>query len=98
MARVLAGALDRDLARDARYGREGQVGARTADEIGVLAVRGGDVVGDHTAYFLGLGERIEISHRASSRETFARGAVRAAEGVRGKPPRLYDMQDVLGLK
>ncbi len=98
MARVLAEALGRDLDRDARYGREGQVGARTRDEIGVLAVRGGDIVGEHTAYFCGLGERIELTHKASSRETFARGAVRAAEWVRGRAPGLYDMQDVLGLR
>ncbi len=98
MARVLASALGRDLATDARYGREGQVGARTQKEIGVLAVRGGDIVGEHTAYFCGLGERLEITHKAASRETFARGAVRAAGWVRGRPAGLYDMQDVLGLK
>jgi 4-hydroxy-tetrahydrodipicolinate reductase len=98
MARVLAEALGRDLASEARYGREGQVGARTQKEIGVLAVRGGDIVGEHTAYFCGLGERLELTHKASSRETFARGAVRAAEWVRGRPPGLYDMQDVLGLR
>ena len=98
MASVLAEALERDLGKVARYGREGQVGARSADEIGVLAVRGGDIVGEHTAYFCGLGERLEITHRASSRETFARGAVRAAEWLRDRDPGLYDMQDVLGLR
>jgi 4-hydroxy-tetrahydrodipicolinate reductase len=98
MARVLADALERDLAKDARYGRSGDVGTRSSDEIGVLAVRGGDIVGEHTAYFCGVGERLEITHRASSRETFARGAVRAAEWVRGRAPGLYDMQDVLGLR
>ncbi|MCA1663197.1 MAG: 4-hydroxy-tetrahydrodipicolinate reductase [Myxococcales bacterium] len=98
MASVLAEALERDLGKVARYGREGQVGARGADEIGVLAVRGGDIVGEHTAYFCGLGERLEITHRASSRETFARGAVRAAEWLRDRDPGLYDMQDVLGLR
>src|SRR5204863_269950 len=80
------------------YGRQGDVGARSDAEIGVLAVRGGDVVGDHTAHFLGLGERIEITHRATSRETFARGAVRAALWVAGREPGLYDMQDVLGFR
>jgi 4-hydroxy-tetrahydrodipicolinate reductase len=98
MASVLAEALERDLGKVARYGREGQVGARSTDEIGVLAVRGGDIVGEHTAYFCGLGERLEITHRASSRETFARGAVRAAEWLRDRDPGLYDMQDVLGLR
>lgn len=98
MASVLAEALERDLGKVARYGRDGQVGARTREEIGVLAVRGGDIVGEHTAYFCGLGERLEITHRASSRETFARGAVRAAEWLRDRDPGLYDMQDVLGLR
>jgi 4-hydroxy-tetrahydrodipicolinate reductase len=98
MANVLAEALGRDLASDARYGRQGEVGARTPDEIAILAVRGGDIVGEHTAYFCGMGERLEITHRASSRETFARGAVRAAEWLRDRDPGLYDMQDVLGLR
>jgi 4-hydroxy-tetrahydrodipicolinate reductase len=98
MARVLAQALGRDLAQDGRYGREGEVGARSQKEIGVLAVRGGDIVGEHTAYFCGLGERLELTHVATSRETFARGAVRAAAWVHGRAPGLYDMQDVLGLK
>ena len=69
-----------------------------AYEIGLHAVRGGDIVGEHTAYFCGLGERLEITHRASSRETFARGAVRAARWLRDRDPGLYDMQDVLGLR
>jgi 4-hydroxy-tetrahydrodipicolinate reductase len=98
MANRLAAALGRDLSSAARYGREGIVGPRTTDEIGILAVRGGDIVGEHTAYFCGLGERLEITHRASSRETFARGAVRAAEWLRDRDPGLYDMQDVLGLR
>jgi len=100
MAKVLAETLGRDLAKEARYGREGQVGARTQKEIGILAVRGGDIVGEHTAYFCGLGERLEITHQASSRETFARGAVRAAQWLRqpARAPGLYDMQDVLGLR
>jgi 4-hydroxy-tetrahydrodipicolinate reductase len=98
MARVLAEALGRDLGRAGVYGRHGDVGARSTEEIGVMALRGGDVVGEHTAYFLGRGERLEISHRASSREIFARGAVRAALWLAGKAPALYDMQDVLGLR
>lgn len=98
MAARLAHALGRDLDTVARYGRQGQPGARTREEIGVLAVRGGDIVGEHTAYFCGMGERVEITHRASSRETFARGAVRAAEWLRDRDPGLYDMQDVLGLR
>lgn len=80
-----------------RYAREGDVGARPAGEIGVVAVRGGDVVGEHTAHFLGPAERIEITHRAGSRQIFARGAVRAAAWVVGKPPGMYGMRDVLGL-
>ncbi|HEY3901921.1 MAG TPA: 4-hydroxy-tetrahydrodipicolinate reductase [Chthoniobacter sp.] len=83
---------------NARHGREGMVGARTDSEIGVHAVRGGDVVGDHTVIYAAQGERLELTHRASSRETFARGALRAALWAHGKPAGLYDMQDVLGLK
>ena len=98
MASAISEALERELSQVSRYGREGQEGARTTEEIGVLAVRGGDIVGEHTAYFCGLGERLEITHRASSRETFARGAVRAAEWLRDRDPGLYDMQDVLGLR
>jgi 4-hydroxy-tetrahydrodipicolinate reductase len=98
MAEVVAGALDRELDAAARYGRHGMVGARGAEEIGLHSVRGGDIVGEHTAYFCGLGERLELTHRASSRETFARGAVRAAEWTRGQAPGRYDMQDVLGLR
>lgn len=78
-------------------GRSGQPGARTDSELGVLALRGGDVVGDHTVYFLGPGERIEVTHRAHSRDTFAAGAARAAGWVAGKAPRLYEMRNVLGL-
>ncbi|PYI76910.1 MAG: 4-hydroxy-tetrahydrodipicolinate reductase [Verrucomicrobia bacterium] len=80
-----------------RHGREGMVGARGKTEIGIHSVRGGDMVGDHTVIFAGNGERLELTHRASSRETFARGALRAARWVIGKSPRLYDMRDVLGL-
>ena len=83
---------------DTRHGRHGDVGARTRKEIGVHALRGGDVVGDHTVVFAGQGERVELTHKASSRDTFATGAVRAARWLSDKKPGLYDMQDVLGLK
>jgi 4-hydroxy-tetrahydrodipicolinate reductase len=78
-----------------RHGREGISGEREKSEIGIHSVRGGDVVGDHTVIFAGQGERLELTHRASSRETFARGALRAARWVIGKPAGLYDMRDVL---
>ncbi len=84
--------------KDTRHGRKGDVGARTQKEIGVHALRGGDVVGDHTVIFAGQGERVELTHKASSRDTFATGAVRAACWLSTKGPGLYDMQDVLGLK
>jgi 4-hydroxy-tetrahydrodipicolinate reductase len=87
--------LDFPTAR--RSGRDGDVGARAPREIGLHAVRGGDVVGEHTVYFLGAGERVELSHRATSRAVFARGAVRAAGWVMGKAPGVYAMRDVLGL-
>jgi 4-hydroxy-tetrahydrodipicolinate reductase len=83
---------------DTRHGRKGDVGARTRKEIGVHALRGGDVVGDHTVIFAGQGERVELTHKASSRDTFATGAVRAARWLAEQKPGLYDMQDVLGLK
>ncbi len=98
IADLLAETLKRDPATDYRHGRLGEVGARSEREIGIHAMRGGDIVGDHTVYFCGIGERIELSHRASSRETFARGALRAAEWLRDRDPGLYDMQDVLGLR
>jgi 4-hydroxy-tetrahydrodipicolinate reductase len=97
LAEAAAEASGRDLAEAARYARHGDIGPRTGEEIGIQTLRGGDVVGDHTVFFLGLGERVEISHRATSREVFARGAVRAAEWLAGKPAGLYDMRDVLGL-
>ena len=98
LAGVLTEALGRDPKTDLRHGRVGIVGARPPREIGIHAVRGGDIVGDHTVLFSGMGERIELVHRASSRETFARGALRAAEWLRDRDPGLYDMQDVLGLR
>lgn len=83
---------------DARHGRAGLVGERTDSEIGVHAVRGGDVVGDHTVIFAAQGERVELTHKASSRDTFAKGALRAALWAHGRPAGVYDMQDVLGLR
>jgi 4-hydroxy-tetrahydrodipicolinate reductase len=80
-----------------QHGREGNVGQRSADEIGIHSVRGGDAVGDHTVIFAGAGERLELTHRATSRETFAKGALRAAHWIMGRPAGLYSMQDVLGL-
>ena len=98
MGEVVAEALGRDYNKVANYHREGICGERTHEEIGMQTVRGGDIVGEHTVYFIGMGERIEISHRAMSRDMFSRGSVRAAKWVVGKKPGLYDMQDVLGLK
>jgi len=98
LAQILARARQQQLDKVARHGREGLVGERTASEIGIHSVRGGDVVGDHTVIFATTGERLELTHKASSRETFAGGALRAAQWVIGKAPGLYDMQDVLGLK
>lgn len=88
----------RSLADDVVYGREGNIGPRQAKEIGMHALRGGDVVGDHTVIYATDGERVELTHKASSRLTFASGAVRASEWLAGQKPGLYDMQDVLGLK
>lgn len=98
LAESVAEALGRDLSRDAVHGRQGLIGERTSREIGLHAVRAGDVVGDHTVIFGSLGERVEITHRASSRETFARGALRAALWLPGQPMGLYDMRDLLGLR
>jgi len=98
LAQILAGARRQQLDQVARYGRRGEVGARTAAEIGLHSLRGGDVVGDHTVIFAGPGERVELTHKASSRDTFARGALRAAQWVVGRQPGLYNMLDVLGLK
>ena len=89
----------RDQQKDAlRHGREGIVGARTDEEIGMHSLRGGDVVGDHTVIYSGIGERLELTHKAASRETFANGALRAAQWATQQTPGLYDMQDVLGLE
>lgn len=98
MGKVVASALGRDLDEVAVYGREGQTGARDRKTIGFATVRAGDIVGDHTVTFASEGERVEITHKASSRMSFARGAVRAAGWIAGKNRGLFDMQDVLGLK
>lgn len=98
MGEVIADALGRDLQKVAVYGREGHTGAREHETIGFATVRGGDVVGDHTVLFAAEGERLEITHKASSRMTFAKGAVRAAQWLDGREPGLYDMQDVLDLR
>ena len=98
LAGILASVRKQSLEKVARHGRHGLVGERQSSEIGIHALRGGDVVGDHTVIFAGLGERLELTHKASSRDTFARGALRAAQWLIQQKPGLYDMQDVLGLK
>ncbi|MCC7547680.1 MAG: 4-hydroxy-tetrahydrodipicolinate reductase [Burkholderiales bacterium] len=97
MGEVIAGALGRNLDEVAVYGREGQIGERKDTTIGFATIRGGDIVGDHTALFAGTGERIEITHKASSRATFALGALRAARFLAAKDRGLFDMRDVLAL-
>ena len=98
MGEVVAQALGRDLKKSAIYGREGVTGERKDETIGFAAVRGGDLVGDHTVMFIGAGERLEVTHRASSRANFANGALRAARFVMSKKNGLFDMGDVLGFK
>lgn len=98
IAEVLAKAVNRDLNQVGVYARQGLIGERKKGEIGIQTIRAGDIVGDHTVLFGGMGERIEVTHRASSRDTFAGGALRAARWVVQQPPGLYDMMDVLGLK
>ncbi|MBI3591898.1 MAG: 4-hydroxy-tetrahydrodipicolinate reductase [Nitrospirae bacterium] len=98
MAQVIADAVERNLDDVAVYARKGLIGERTKKEIGIQTVRAGDIVGEHTVLFGGLGERIEITHKASSRDTFARGALKAALWIASRAPGFYDMQDVLGLK
>jgi 4-hydroxy-tetrahydrodipicolinate reductase len=98
IAEVLAQAVNRDLDQVGVYARKGLVGERKKQEIGIQTIRAGDIVGDHTVLFGGMGERIEVTHRASNRDTFARGALRAARWVVKQPPGLYDMMDVLNLK
>lgn len=98
MGEVVAGALGRDLAECAVYGREGVTGERDPSTIGFATVRGGDIVGDHTVMFCGLGERVEVTHKASSRMPYALGSMRAARFIAGRKSGLFDMQDVLGLR
>ena len=95
---LIAKATGRDFGKVGVYGRKGMVGERTKEEIGMQVIRAGDIVGEHTVLFGGIGERLEITHRAHSRDNFARGAIRAALWVVNQPSGLYDMQDVLGLR
>jgi len=98
LGQMLADAVDRDLEKVGVFGRKGMIGERTDEEIGIQTWRAGDIAGEHTVMFGGMGERLELVHRAHNRDNFARGAVRAALWITGKPAGLYDMQDVLGLK
>jgi 4-hydroxy-tetrahydrodipicolinate reductase len=95
---ILAQARGLDLNRDCRHGRVGLSGPRRREEIGVSVLRGGDIAGEHTVMFIGQGERLELSHRVQSRNTFAAGALRAGAWLKGRAPGLYDMEDVLGLR
>lgn len=97
LAEILTEVRSLSYNEDTRHGRFGLVGERTPNEVGMHAVRGGDVVGDHTVIFADIGERVELTHKASSRDTFAIGALRASLWAHGRPPGLFDMQDVLGL-
>ena len=98
LARAAAEGLGRNLDEVALYGRHGQTGARTHEEIGIHALRAGDIVGEHTVMFGGIGETVQLAHRAQSRDTFAAGAIRAIRFAKGAPPGLYDMRDVLGIR
>ncbi|MBW2110898.1 MAG: 4-hydroxy-tetrahydrodipicolinate reductase [Deltaproteobacteria bacterium] len=98
LAQILAHAADRDLEKVGVYERKGMIGERTDEEIGIQTWRAGDITGEHTVMFGGIGERLELIHRAHNRDNFARGAVRAALWVVKQPQGMYDMQDVLGLK
>jgi len=98
LAQIVAEALERDLDQTGVYARHGLIGERSDAEIGLQTLRGGDIVGEHTVLFAGMGERLELTHRAHSRDNFARGALRAAQWVVQQAPGLYDMQNVLGIK
>jgi 4-hydroxy-tetrahydrodipicolinate reductase len=97
LGEVVAKALSRNLQRNSIFGRKGETGARPQGQIGFHAIRGGDIVGEHTVLFAGAGERVEVTVRSQSRMTYALGALRAAKFLQGRPPGLYDMADVLGL-
>ena len=97
LGKAAAEGLGRDLGKVARFERHGKIGERKQDEIGIQTVRGGDIIGEHTVMFIGEGERLEITHRAQSRDNFAKGAVRAVNWIYGKPPGAYTMKDVLSL-
>jgi dihydrodipicolinate reductase (EC 1.3.1.26) len=98
MARIIAGSLGRDLNQVGVYGRKGMVGIRPKNEIGIQTVRAGDITGEHTVIFGGIGERLEFIHRAHNRDNFAKGAIRAAKWIVNQEKGVYDMQDVLGLR
>jgi len=98
MAQIVAETLHRDLSKVATYGRHGLIGERKDKEIGIQSIRAGDIIGEHTVLFAGMGESLEITHRAYSRDNFARGALEAAKWLERKPSGLYDMLDVLELK
>ena len=98
LGELIANATGRNFGKVGVYGRKGMVGERTKEEIGMQVIRAGDIVGEHTVFFGGIGERLEVTHRAQSRDNFARGAIRAALWIVNQPNGLYDMQDVLGLR
>lgn len=98
LAEIVAEVRGLSYEQDVHHGRVGMTGERSGSEIGLHALRGGDVVGDHTVIYANIGERLELTHKASSRDTFAKGALRAVKWAQSQPPGLYDMQDVLGLK
>jgi 4-hydroxy-tetrahydrodipicolinate reductase len=98
LAQILSASVDRDLEKVAVYERKGMIGERTDEEIGIQTWRAGDITGEHTVMFGGIGERLELVHRAHNRDNFARGAAKAASWIVKQPLGLYDMQDVLGLK
>jgi 4-hydroxy-tetrahydrodipicolinate reductase len=97
LGEIVAEATGRDFSDVARFERHGHVGERGLNEIGIQAIRGGDIIGEHCVLFCGNGERVELTHRATNRDNFARGAIRALRWIIGKPPGIYTMRDVLGI-